>query len=83
VELGGGRRKLGDPIHPGVGFVLHVVPGQRVERGEPLAEVHAADAEHAERGAAIVREAIAIGEQTATLRPLLSHRVTRSGVELL
>ena len=81
LELGGGRRAVGDPIHPGVGFVLTVVPGDRVEAGAPLGQVHAARAEDAERGISILSGAVTIGAGQPTLRPLVSHRVSRTGVE--
>ena len=44
VELGGGRRALGDAVDPAVGFVLHVTPGDRIEVGDVLGEVHASAA---------------------------------------
>ena len=83
VELGGGRRAVGEPIHHGVGFVLRVAPGDRVRAGDPLAQVHAASEAQAVRGRQIVLEAVTLGERAVRLRPLLSHRITRAGVELL
>ncbi|MSR36864.1 MAG: thymidine phosphorylase [Gemmatimonadetes bacterium] len=83
VELGGGRRALGDAVHPGVGFVLRVAPGDRVEDGDVLGEVHARSAGDAERGREILSGAVAMGEGPARLRPLVSHRVTQAGVEAL
>ena len=38
LEMGGGRRAMGHPVHPGVGFVLAVAPGDRVEEGDSLGE---------------------------------------------
>ncbi|MBI3522765.1 MAG: thymidine phosphorylase [Chloroflexi bacterium] len=40
VLLGAGRAKKGDPIDLTVGVVLRAKVGDRVERGEPYAEVH-------------------------------------------
>ncbi|NOY26703.1 MAG: thymidine phosphorylase [Oligoflexia bacterium] len=34
--LGAGRRSAGQAIHPGVGLVLHVKPGDAVQAGQPL-----------------------------------------------
>jgi pyrimidine-nucleoside phosphorylase len=42
VRLGAGREKKGDPIDLRTGIVLHAKVGDRVERGEPIAEVHVA-----------------------------------------
>lgn len=43
VELGAGRRKMGEAVDPAVGLVVEKRPGERVEEGEPLLTVHAAD----------------------------------------
>jgi pyrimidine-nucleoside phosphorylase len=40
VRLGAGREKKGDPIDLRTGIVLHAKVGDRVERGQPFAEVH-------------------------------------------
>ena len=81
VEMGGGRRAVGDPLHPGVGFVLAVAPGDRVEEGDSLGEIHATREEDAARGQALLREAVTLGVGPPKLRPLVSHRVGRDGVE--
>ena len=83
VELGGGRRAVGDPVHPGVGFVMAVAPGDRVEEGDLLGEIHAAREEDAARGGEILRGAVTLGSGQPKLRPLVSHRVGRNGVEIL
>jgi pyrimidine-nucleoside phosphorylase len=41
LVLGAGRRKKGDPIDPAVGIVLRARIGDRVEPGQPLADIHA------------------------------------------
>jgi len=45
VALGAGRAKKGDPIDHAVGFIIHKKVGDRVEKDEPLFEIHANDAE--------------------------------------
>jgi pyrimidine-nucleoside phosphorylase len=42
VHLGAGREKKGDPIDLRTGIVLHVKVGDRVARGQPIADVHVA-----------------------------------------
>ena len=42
VRLGAGREKKGDPIDHRTGIVLHGKVGDRVERGQPYADVHVA-----------------------------------------
>jgi pyrimidine-nucleoside phosphorylase len=41
LALGAGRRTKGDTVDPAVGVVMRVRAGDRVEAGDPLAEVHA------------------------------------------
>jgi len=60
VELGGGRRRMGDPVDLRVGFVMGVRPGDRVEAGDILGEVHAADADGLERGLEILQNAVTL-----------------------
>ena len=56
-------------------------PGDLVETGEPLASVYARDRAGIERGRAALRSAIAIADEVEPPLPLVSHRVTKSGVE--
>jgi len=42
VRLGAGRDKKGEPIDHRTGIVLHAKVGDRVERGQPYADVHIA-----------------------------------------
>jgi pyrimidine-nucleoside phosphorylase len=44
VRLGAGREKKGEPIDLRTGVVLHAKVGDRVERGQPYADVHVAGA---------------------------------------
>ncbi len=83
TTLGGGRTKVDDAIDPAVGIVLKVRPGQRVERGQHLATIHARDAETLAAAEEALRRAIVIGETAPAVRPLVSHRVTAGGVEIL
>jgi pyrimidine-nucleoside phosphorylase len=41
VALGAGRAKKGDPIDRAVGFRIFKKVGEKVEKGEPLFEIHA------------------------------------------
>ncbi len=81
IAMGGGRMKVEDAVDPTVGYVITARPGDRVNRGQPLATIHARDAAGLEAGAAALREAIAIGTGAPAPRPLVSHRVTAAGVE--
>jgi pyrimidine-nucleoside phosphorylase len=83
VALGAGRAELGAVIDPRVGFVLEVQANAEVGPGQPLAVVHAADDAGADRAAAALRAAIRIGSEPGTYRPLISHRITATGIERL
>jgi len=80
ATLGGGRRRLGEPIHLGVGFQLAVAPGDRVRTGDLLGTVHALDGAGSALGSGVLRRAVRVGEGVPDLRPLLSHRVSAGGV---
>ena len=82
VEMGGGRRVLGAPLDHSVGFVVSARPGAKVARGEPVASVFARDAEGIAIGLAALKQSIRFGP-VAKLLPLISHRVTPTGTELL
>jgi pyrimidine-nucleoside phosphorylase len=76
VELGGGRRTTADTVDPAVGFVVTAKPGERVERGQPLATVHARDERTLALGLSALAEAIVVGESAAPL-PLVVRRPGR------
>src|SRR5947208_11724801 len=84
IALGGGRRTVEDIIDPTVGFVITVKPGDKVLEGEPIASVFAKDADGIRTGFDCLGQAIVIGDKlTQKPLPLVSHRVTRAGVEVL
>jgi thymidine phosphorylase len=83
IALGGGRRNMEDRIDPSVGFVITVKPGDRVTKGQPLATVHARSREDLEVGRVALEQAIVISDSPAESLPLVSHRVTARGVEVL
>jgi pyrimidine-nucleoside phosphorylase len=63
LELGAGRRSKGDDIDHSVGLVLLKKRGDRVGRGEPIAEIHARDEATAEEAERRIREAFELGEE--------------------
>ena len=84
IALGGGRRTVEDTIDHTVGFVITVKPGDKVLEGEPIASVFAKDADGVRAGFDALTQAIVIGDKlTQKPLPLVSHRVTRAGVEEL
>jgi pyrimidine-nucleoside phosphorylase len=63
LELGAGRRSKGDEIDHSVGLVLLKKRGDRVERGEPIAEIHARDDASADEATRRVRDAFELGDE--------------------
>src|SRR5713226_2026944 len=84
IALGGGRRTVEDTIDHTVGFVITANPGDKVLAGEPIASVFARDAAGMKVGLETLGHAIAIEDKLSEKPlPLVSHRVTRAGVEEL
>jgi pyrimidine-nucleoside phosphorylase len=83
IALGGGRTTMADTIDPAVGFVITAKPGDFVEAGEPLASIYARDKAGVERGRATLRSAISIGDEAEPPLRLVSHRVSKAGLEEL
>ncbi|MFL5489694.1 MAG: thymidine phosphorylase [Gemmatimonadaceae bacterium] len=83
IALGGGRRNMEDEIDPSVGFVITAKPNDRVAKGQALATVHAARKKDLETGRAVLEQAIVISDSDTTSLPLVSHRITSGGVEIL
>ena len=83
IALGGGRTRMEDRVDPTVGFVITGRAGEWVEEGEPLATVFARDAAGLASGEATLRRAITIADEAEPPLPLVSHRVTSAGVEVL
>jgi pyrimidine-nucleoside phosphorylase len=76
VRFGAGREKKGDPIDLRTGVVLHAKVGDRVDRGQPYAEVHVAgrpaDADATEE----IRAAFRWSARRVAPRRLMLGRVT-------
>ena len=83
AALGGGRAKMEDKLDLSVGFMITARPGDWVEQGEPLATIFARDRAGVDSGRATLRSAITLADEADLPLPLISHRVTAAGVELL
>lgn len=75
VELGGGRIRPGDEIDHRVGLDRILPLGTRVEKGEPIAYVHAADQEAADRVAAKVAGLYTLTDVPVLARPVILKRI--------
>ena len=83
TALGGGRTTMEDTLDLSVGFMISVRPGDWVEQGEPMASIFARDRAGVEAGRSALRTAITIADEADPPLPLVSHRVSATGVELL
>jgi len=84
VAMGGGRTRVEDTVDASVGFVITVKPGDKVLSGEPIASVFARDPAGIQTGFDALARAITVGDRlTEKPLPLVSHRVTRAGVETI
>jgi thymidine phosphorylase len=77
VPLGGGRTMMHQPLHPGVGFEVHVRPGDRVDKGQVFGVVHAKDEAGLALGTSAMRAAVRVGKEgePVVCGPLLAGRV--------
>jgi pyrimidine-nucleoside phosphorylase len=71
LHLGAGRARKEDPIDHAVGVLCLAKRGDRVERGEPLAEVHAGNANSARRAVAEVQACYGVGPEQPEERPIV------------
>jgi pyrimidine-nucleoside phosphorylase len=71
VHLGGGRREKDDEIDHAVGIVCLKKRGDRVEEGEPLAEVHARSESAADEAASDVLAAYEVGDDEPRPLPIV------------
>ncbi|MDJ0821106.1 MAG: thymidine phosphorylase [Paracoccaceae bacterium] len=75
VDLGGGRRVETDTVDPAVGLSEVLRIGDTVAKGQPLARVHAAREDQADRAVAAVQAAISF-QGTPQDTPLVIERIT-------
>jgi len=75
VHLGAGREKKGDPIDHRTGIVLHAKVGDRVESGQPYADVHAAGRPADSAAIAMVRDAFRWSARRVPPRRLVLGRI--------
>ncbi|WP_437908839.1 thymidine phosphorylase [Sorangium sp. So ce327] len=75
VALGAGRTRADQRVDPAVGIELAAVRGDRVDRGAPLARIHARRADDARAAADRVRAAFRLGPAPAEAPALVLERI--------
>ncbi|MFO0271977.1 MAG: thymidine phosphorylase, partial [Gemmatimonadota bacterium] len=83
IALGGGRATVDDRVDPTVGFVISAKPGDLVDARQPLATVFARDDDGLALGLAALADALTVADEAPAALPLVSYRVTTTGVEVL
>jgi thymidine phosphorylase len=76
IELGGGRKQLGDELDLGVGLTDVTPIGETVGPDRPLAVIHAANDADAEMAAAMIRSACTISADKPDERPIIYETLT-------
>jgi thymidine phosphorylase len=76
IELGGGRKELGDELDLAVGISDVASIGEMVGTDRPLGVVHAANEDDAELAAEMIRDACTISAEEAADRPVIIEILT-------
>jgi thymidine phosphorylase len=74
-RLGAGRARKEDPVSAGAGVICLVKPGEQVEKGQPILELHADDPSRLERARQALHGAISIADEAPVPTPLVLERV--------
>jgi thymidine phosphorylase len=75
-RLGAGRARKEDAVSPSAGVVCLAKPGDLVEEGAPVLELHADDADRFAAAAAALSAALDIGPEPPPPRPLIIDRIS-------
>jgi thymidine phosphorylase len=75
-RLGAGRARKEDPVSPSAGIVCLKKPGDRVEAGEPLLELHADDPARFDAAIQALADAVEIGAEEPQPVPLVIERIS-------
>ena len=74
-RLGAGRARQEDPVDPAAGVLCLVKPGEQVEPGQPVLELHSNDADRIAGARQALEGAFEIGPQPPAARPLILERI--------
>ncbi|MGI9271815.1 MAG: thymidine phosphorylase [Woeseiaceae bacterium] len=78
IELGGGRRKVGEALDMSVGFSEFATIGSQLDQDRPLAVVHAASEADADKVEALVLSACTMSSEVPATRPVVAEILTRN-----
>jgi pyrimidine-nucleoside phosphorylase len=77
IEMGGGRKQVGDPIDHSVGIEMLVRLGDRVEPGQPLVNIFARE-QSGKSATGRIEQAIHITPEPPPEQPLIAERITEA-----
>ena len=75
VALGAGRDRVEDAVDPAVGIILAKKPGDAIEKGDTLLEVHYRDRGRLDTALSLLQQAIRVGESRSAAMPLIVGEV--------
>jgi len=78
IELGGGRRRVGEALDPAVGFSDIAPVGTELDAQTPLALIHAASEADADRAEQHLLDAVTLGDTAPPERPVIVEILTGS-----
>lgn len=76
IELGGGRREVGQKLDLSVGFSNFAPIGTELDKTTPLAVIHAASEDDADTAEKNLLAAISLGDEAPTERPVICEILT-------
>lgn len=79
IQLGGGRTRVGEALDMSVGFSDIASIGTRLDSNTPLAVVHAASSDDADRAEALFRGACSLGSDAPPEAPVVKEILTGRG----
>ena len=74
-RLGAGRARKEDPVSPSAGVVCLKKPGDSVEAGEPVLELHTDDPDRFQPALDALRGALSVGHEQPEPKPLILDRI--------
>jgi pyrimidine-nucleoside phosphorylase len=80
-RLGAGREKAGEPVDPHAGILFHARRGTHVERGQPIATLHATTPAMLAEPAALLKESITLSPTPPDAVELVSRIFTSETAE--
>ncbi len=75
LALGAGRSKVDDVVDPAVGVIVKAHPGERLNAGDPIVELHYRREADLAPATELLARAIEIGDEPPTLLPLVIEEV--------